>query len=225
MDLAKHTRYWRCSSTAYITTNRPSSCDQMIVACLLLLEKHMRNWKRYRMLWNATTRHVVLVILKGQHFLNLQSNASDTSDFSLSIASWLPFCVVWTNKLLICTEQYVMADTWLFYWLFINMHGTVNTVQKVSVCGQTIKSMIDGVRTETHEIIESCCVFLQSKLAQVQQTSCFYLKVAWTITQKCPKELHFTWWLCSPWCPQFWNVLPLRARFILGNRKSWLLQR
>lgn len=163
MDLAKHTRYWRCSSTAYITTNRPSSCDQMIVACLLLLEKHMRNWKRYRMLWNATTRHVVLVILKGQHFLNLQSNASDTSDFSLSIASWLPFCVVWTNKLLICTEQYVMTDTWLFYWLFINMHGTVNTVQKVSVCGQTIKSMIDGVRTETHEIIESCCVFLQSK--------------------------------------------------------------
>jgi len=104
------------------------------------------------------------------------------------------------------------------------MHGTVNTVQKVSVCGQTINSMIDGVRTETHEINESCCVFLQSKLAQVQQTSCFYLKVAWTIPQKCPKELHFTWCLCSPWCRQFWNVLPLRARFILANGKSWLLQ-
>lgn len=152
MDLAKHTRYWKCSSTAYITTNRPSSCDQMIVACLLLLEKHMRNWKRYRMLWNATTRHVVLVILKGQHFLNLQSNASDTSNFSLSMVSWLPFYVVWTNKVLSCTEQYIMADMLLFCWLFINMHGTVNTVQKVSVYGQIIKSMIDVVRTETHEI-------------------------------------------------------------------------
>lgn len=116
MDLAKRTRYWRCSSTAYITTNRPSSCDQMIVACLLLLEKHMRNWKRYRMLWNATTRHVVLVILKGQHFLNLQSNASDMSNLNLSIVSWLPFYVVWTNKkVLSCREQYIVTVLLIVY--------------------------------------------------------------------------------------------------------------
>jgi len=157
MDLAKHTRYWRCSSTAYITTNRPSSCDQMIVACLLLLEKHMRNWKRYRMLWNATTRRVVLVILKGQHFLNLQSNGSDMSNFSLSVVSWVPFYVVWTNEILSCTEQYIMADTLLFCWLFINMHGTVSTVQKVSICGQIIKSMIDAVRTDTWNKLKFLC--------------------------------------------------------------------
>jgi hypothetical protein len=51
-------------------------------------------------------------------------------------------------------------------------------VRKVFVCGQTIKSMIDAVRTETHEVNENCCVFLQSKLTQVKQTFCFYLKVA-----------------------------------------------
>ena len=84
-------------------------------------------------------------------------------------------------------------------------------------CGQTIKSVIDAVRTETHEI--NCCVFLQSKLAQVQQTSCFNLKVAWTSPQRCPEELHCIWWLCSPLCPQFWSVFPLRALFILGNKK------
>jgi hypothetical protein len=93
------------------------------------------------MLWNATTRHVVLVILKGRHFLNLQSNASDMSNFSLSIVSWLPFYVVWTNKVLICTEQYIKADTWLFCSLFINMHTTVNTVRKVDVHGSVHHSI------------------------------------------------------------------------------------
>jgi hypothetical protein len=137
----------------------------------------------------------------------------------------LPFYVVWTNrKVLSCTKQYIMADTWLFCWLFVNIHGTANTVWKVFVCGQTIQSMIDAVRTETHEINENFCVFLQSKLAQVQQTSCFCLKVAWTSWQGCPEEFDFTWWLCSRWCPQFWSVLLLRALFILVNGKSWLLQ-
>jgi hypothetical protein len=75
------------------------------------------------------------------------------------------------------------------------MHRKVNTVSKLFVCNQTIKSVIDAVRTETHEIDENCPVFLQCQLAKVQQTFCFHLEVARNSPHRYPKELHFIRWL------------------------------